>query len=62
MNITAEFLKKSILIFDEAHNITDSIEDNASFKLTQQDLEKCQEIITSLKEDLRAGKSKKLIE
>lgn len=62
MGITPEFLKRSILIFDEAHNITDSIEENASFKLTQMELEKCQEIVTSLKEDLRGGKSKKLNE
>lgn len=62
MGITAEFLRKSILIFDEAHNITESIEENASFKLTENELVKCYEIIVSLKEELRSGKNKKLVE
>jgi len=38
MNISDSFLNSAILIIDEAHNITDSIEDNSGFELEENEI------------------------
>jgi len=62
MNISDPFLEHSILVIDEAHNITDTIEDNASFDLLESDIKLCAAHVRSLKDELAKNTNNKLKE